>query len=424
MSASMAEVLKMQEVERTAIGAAFRSPDAALQWPIRAEDFSDPKHGRIWEALIHAYRGGAEADPVTVGFELDEKWPGQGYMALAGEISRDFSCTPGTGTHAARIVREKGLERASVKLAQQFADKLIDQTQLVAGLKALAATRDIPAFTAAHGLRELLEHLENPPQAVPTGIGRLDDQFSGLHKGDLVLLQARPAIGKTAMGITLARNMIGAGRPVLFYSGEMPAAQIMGRLVSIEAQVPAYKFRSGKLTEAQWDKFSRAAASMQDQPLYIADAPKPMLDDLLSVSHRMAEQKGVEVIVVDYAQRIGTRRHHEAFRHSQIEIATSLKGLARELDVCVLLLAQSGRAVDQREAKSWGQMPQMGDIQESAAYEQEADMVLGLARNGEQAMLGVLKNRHGPTGLVPLHFDGPTMEFRDDAGPTVRVGRV
>jgi replicative DNA helicase len=116
--------------------------------------------------------------------------------------------------------------------------------------------------------------------------------------------------------------------------------------------------------------------------------------------------------MVDYAQRIGTRKHHEAFRHSQIEIATSLKGMARELDICVVLLAQSGRAVDQREPKSWGQMPQMGDIQESAAYEQEADMVMGLARNGGAAMLGVLKNRHGPVGLVPMEFDEPTMEFR------------
>lgn len=410
--ADAGELLRAQEIERTLIGSALRYPDAAAQWPIQGSDFLIKENGLIWNGFKDALHKGLEMDTVTLGCALDEKHPGMGLMALIGGISRDYFSRPEVGANAARMVREKGLERAAVRLANQFAAKAIDQSELVAGLKQLAATRDVPAYTAAHGLKELIDHLSNPPEAIPTGIHRLDDQFSGLHKGDLVVLQARPAIGKTAMGITLTRNMIHANRKVLFYSGEMPASQILGRVVSIEAQVPAYKFRSGKLTDVQWDKFSKAAGVLQDLPMFIADAPKPILDDLVGVAHRMVEQKGVELIVVDYAQRITTRKHHEAFRHSQIEIATTLKGLARELDVCVLLLAQSGRSVDQREAKSWGQMPQMGDIQESAAYEQEADMVFGLARNGTQAMLGVLKNRHGPTGLVPLEFDEPTMEFR------------
>lgn len=402
--------LRVREVERQVLGSAMRHADAAMQWPLTEDDFADQQHGKIWNAVQAAHRNGDEADPISIGFALDERYPGSGLLQTVGEISREYFASPATGAHAARIVREKSLERATIKLVEQFAAKQIDQQGLISGLKSLASGREIPAYTAAHGLRELVDYLDNPPVAIPTGIDRMDDQFSGLHRGDLVLIQARPAIGKTAIAITLARNMINAGRSCLFYTGEMPAAQILGRLVSLEAGVPAYKFRSGKLDDQQWAKFSETAKVLQDKPLYIADASIPKLDDIVSVAHRMHEQKDIEVLIIDYAQRITTRKQ-EAFRHEMILIAKTLKGLARELDICVVLLAQSGRRVDDYTEKSWGQMPQMGDIQESAAYEQEADMVMGLARNGTQAMLGVLKNRHGPTGLVPLEFDPPTMGF-------------
>ena len=401
--------LRLLEVEREVLGSAIRNPDAAAQWPLTAADFSDKAHGLIWERVKQAAREG-EVDPLTVGYALEESHPGMDLMPLVGDIARNYFASPVTGANGARILREKGLERETVRLVERFKAKAIDQTELVAGLKRLATQQEIPAYTAAHGLRDLIEFLENPPPAIPTGIDRLDDQFSGLHTGDLVLIQARPAIGKTAIAITLARNMVKRGFPCLFYTGEMPAPQIMARLVSLEAGVPAYKFRSGKLRPQEWDKFSEAAAKLQDKPLYIADSAAPKLDDIVSVAHRMHEQKGIKVLFIDYAQRITTRKQ-EAFRHEMILIAKTLKGLARELDICVVLLAQSGRKVDEYPMKSWGQMPQMGDIQESAAYEQEADMVMGLARNGTEAMLGVLKNRHGPIGIVPMSFDEPTMGF-------------
>jgi replicative DNA helicase len=403
--------LRLLEIEREVLGSAIRHPDAAAQWPLTRADFSDKAHGLIWDAVKQAARSG-EVDPLQVGYGLDEAHPGQGLMGTVGEIARNYFATPVSGANGARILREKGIERETVRLVEQFKHKQIEQHELVAGLKRLATQQEIPAYTAAHGLRDLIDLLENPPPAIPTGIGRLDDQFSGLHEGDLVVIQARPAIGKTAIAITLARNMVKRGFPCLFYTGEMPAPQIMGRLVSMEAGVPAYKFRSGKLKPHEWDKFSEAATKLQDKPLYIADAAVPKLDDIVSTTHRMHEQKGIKVLFVDYAQRISTRKQ-EAFRHEMILIAKTLKGLARELSICVVLLAQSGRNVDNSTPKDWGQMPQMGDIQESAAYEQEADMVMGLARNGERAMLGVLKNRAGPTGLVPLHFNEPTMEFTD-----------
>lgn len=405
--------LRLLEVEREVLGSAIRHPDAALQWPLTKASFSDTAHGIIWERVRQEARTG-EIDPLLIGYALEESHPGMELMATVGEISRNYFATPVSGANGARILRDKGIERETADLVERFKRKDIDQTQLVAGLKALANTGEIPAYTAAHGLRELIDHLQNPPPAIPTGITRLDDQFSGLHTGDLVLLQARPAIGKTAIAITLARNMVARGFPCLFYTGEMPGSQIMGRLVSLHAGVPAYKFRSGKLKPEEWDKFSQAAVELQDQPLYIGDPDTPKLDDLVSLAHRMHEQKGIKVMFIDYAQRITTRKQ-EAFRHEMILIAKTLKGLARELDICVVLLAQSGRKVDEYPLKSWGQMPQMGDIQESAAYEQEADMVMGLARDGREAMLGILKNRHGPTGLVPLTFDEPTMGFESVA---------
>lgn len=411
MSLTAHDIIRMREVEQQVLGSAFRNPDAAQQWPLSREDFSDPAHGLIWEEITTALRKGDPSDPVSVGYVLDEKHPGQGLMASCGTIARDFFATPTTGAHAAKIVREKGVERATVRLVNKFASRLIDQHELVAGLKQLAMQRDVPAYTAAHGLRELMDYMGDPPKPIPTGIDRLDDQFSGLHRGDLVLLQARPAIGKTAIAITLARNMVAQGVPALFYTGEMPAGQIMARLVAMEARVPAYKFRSGKLSDEQWAKFTKAATTIQDHPLYISYKAVPKLADIINVAHRMKEQKDIQILFVDYAQRINVARH-ESRRDAQIQIAQAMKGLAGELDICIVLLAQSGRQVDDYNPKSWGQMPQMGDVQESAAYEQEADMMIGLARDGVNAMLDVQKNRHGPTGMVPLEFIGPTMEFR------------
>lgn len=423
MSAEQArsgELERLAELERKVIYAAMHTPDAAIQWPLHREDFTAPNLGLYWEEITKRARAGDPTDAISVGFDLDDRSPGAGHMADLGAISRDYYTSAEVATHSVRILREKAIDRQTVALAQDFADKKIDQMALVTGLKRLAASGEVPAYTAAHGIRELIDLLQNPPVAIPTGITRVDDKFSGLHKGDLVVLQARPGIGKTAIALTMARNMIHAKRSVLFYSGEMPKSQVLARIVSIEAQVPAYKFRSGKLTEEQWSKFSEAAVSIQDLPLFVADSSTPKLDEIVALATRMKETKGIEVVMVDYAQRIGTRKM-EAFRHEQMLIAKTLKGLARELDICVLLLAQSGRQVDQREMKPYGQMPGMGDIQETAAYEQEADMVFGLARNGEQAALGLCKNRHGPIGLVPLQFDGPTMEFYDEKAPALRL---
>jgi replicative DNA helicase len=420
---SAADILRVQEIERQVIGSAFRNPDAAQQWPLSAEDFTDPMHGAIWGALKEAIRKGDPSDPVTVGYLLDEQHPGQGLMATCGAISRDYYATATTGAHAAKIVRDRGVERAAVSLANKFAAKVIDQTELVAGLKRLAMQRDIPAYTVAHSIRELIDYMANPPAAVPTGIERLDAQFSGLHRGDLVLLQARPSIGKTALAVTLARNMVKTGVPTLFYSGEMPEGQIVGRLIAQEANVPAYKFRSGKLSEAEWARFNKAAQRMQEHPLFTAYKPTPALDDIVNVAHRMKEQQEIQVLLVDYAQRIKVGRQ-ESRRDAQIQIAQTMKGLAGELDICIVLLAQSGRQVDDYEAKSYGKMPQMSDVQESAAYEQEADMMIGLARNGAYAMIDVQKNRHGPTGMVPLEFYGETMEFRSvGADRVVSIGQ-
>lgn len=406
------ELERLQELEAQLVNVAMHSPDAALQWPLGREDFTHKQYGWYWEVLRDRARRGDPTDAVTAGFWMDEQNKGQGHMAELGRIMRDCYASVHIGEHAARIIRERALERRTVQLAQDFADQKISQLELVTGLKALSASGEVPAYTAAHGLRELVDMLETPPVAIPTGINRLDDKFSGLHKGDLVVLQARPGIGKTAISLTLARNMIHRNRKVLFYSGEMPKGQILGRLVAIEAGVPAYKFRSGKLDDGEWARFAQAASSIQDLPLFVSDSSKPTLDEVVHLATRMHEAKGIEIIMIDYAQRISTRKM-EAFRHEQMAIAKALKSLARELDICVLLLAQSGRQVDQKEMRSYGQMPGLNDIQESAAYEQEADMVLGLARNGEEAALAVLKNRHGPVGLVPLKFDGPTMEFYD-----------
>ena len=396
------------ELERAVIAGALYRPDILATVPLHADDFADPFLGKAWIAARDMHLAGKPTDAVTVGDAM-----GGDAIFKLGTISNDYAHTASSIAHTSGVLKQKGLERRAARIATDFAEGRIDKSQLLSGLRALDLERELPAKTAYSTLAELIDMLDNPPPAIPTGLAKVDDNFSGFHKGDLVMLVARPAIGKTAMAITLGRNMAKANHPILFYSGEMPAHQVTGRLCALEANVPAYKFRSGKLSEEEWEKFSAAGSRLADVPFNIADAPIPKLQDIVATANRVKEsEKGLDVLFVDYAQRIVVPRC-ESKRHEQIEIARTMKGLARELDICVVLLAQAGRQVDDRELMSYGRLPGLSDIQESAAYEQETDLALMLARNEALGALAVEKNRHGPTGMCLLSFNGPTMEFTD-----------
>lgn len=401
----MTDILELEEM---LLAAAMARPDL-LSSPIVAGDFADRWNGKAWDAAKLAHSRGEPVDPVSLGATL-----GGDAISRLGSMFKDLSHFSANGEHVARQVKEAGLERRASAIAEEFAAKKISKDELISRLRALESERDMPAVTAYAALKDLVDLLEDPPEAVPTGIGRVDDQFSGLHKGDLVSLVARPAVGKTAMAITMARHMVKAGHPVLFYSGEMPATQVLARLVAQEAQIPAYKFRSGKLSEEEFTRFTQKASEMRDLPLYISDPSYPTLQDLMGTAARIKEKHGLSVVFIDYIQRLQAPKK-ESFRLEQVYTAKAVKALAREHDVCVVALAQARREVDNYEARAWGQLPGMGDSAESSQIEMESDMILTLARDNATAAIAVQKNRHGPCGVVPLHFTGPTMEFTGES---------
>ncbi len=403
------------ELEQQLIAAAFLQSDL-LTSPVAPADFSDQELGEAWTVARKLHAKGEPADAVTVGSVM-----GGDAVYTLGRIQQEYGHSSANGDFAARVVKEKGLERRAAAIATDFAAGNIDKTALINKLRDLDMERSLPAAHAYSVIGDLVDYMDSPPEALPTGIGRFDEKFSGLHRQDLVTVLARPAVGKTAMAITMARSMVQAGMNVLFYSGEMDSRSILSRFIAQEAGIPAYKFRSGKLDEKQWRKFNDAAARMKDLNLFIADPPVPMLVDLQGITQKINETRGLDVVFIDYMQRLQSPKK-ESFRLEMVATAKAVKSLAREHDACVVALSQAKREVDNYDLKTYGQLPHMGDSAESAQIEMESDMILTLARNGEQAAVSVEKNRNGPCGMVMLEFDGPTMRF--SGAPTLHINRA
>lgn len=308
-------------------------------------------------------------------------------------------------------------------------NQYVDRKARDAG-RALAETGDVPAAmqslrnleVTAHDAvyspdrlaREFLDNLESPPQAIKTGIRDLDHLLGGLHRSDLIVLGARPAMGKTAFAVNLALN---CRVPFLFFSGEQPAVQLMQRIVSIDAGIPLWRLRNRSLQQTDYSMMADALAELKKRQFCVVDKSAPSLVDVMSETRKQHQAIGVQAVFVDYLQRM--RMNDKNSRREGVEEAIrGLKELAREVDVPVVVLAQVNRQVDSREHKH----PNMGDLLESGAIEAEADQIMMLSRpsvydanhpNPEEALLTVAKNRHGPTGDIELAFKAQQLRFKD-----------
>ena len=293
-----------------------------------------------------------------------------------------------------------------------------DAETALEALKAIALTDtrhgyDVQALTTL-----FLHELENPTPAIPTGLKKLDGVIGGLHNSDLVVLGARPAMGKTALACNLALN---AGAPFLFFSGEQPAGQLMQRMVSIMGGPPVWKIRNRSVRDEDMQKVADAVRMMKEVNPYVVDKPSPSLQDIVTESRKQHQERGIKLILVDYLQRMrvdGAKKRHEAIA----EAVRGLKELARELDVPVFLLAQVNREVDGRAGDKH---PTMADLLESGAIEAEADQILLMSRphvyddseDPKLTVLSISKNRSGDTGKVLINFEGEYLRFTDRGQP-------
>ena len=255
-------------------------------------------------------------------------------------------------------------------------------------------------------------------RGVPTGFRKLDNILSGLQKSDLVILAARPSVGKTSLALNMALNAASQGLTVGVFSLEMSKMQLVERLLAAEARVDSWRLRTGNLSDDDFPRLGRAMGKLSEMSLYIDDSANLTAMQIRTKARRLQAEKGLDLVIVDYLQLMDSSVRNDSRVQEISEISRSLKGLARELDIPVLALSQLSRAVEQRPNKR----PQLSDLRESGSIEQDADVVMFIYRedmydrnseNQNIANILIAKHRNGPTGEIDLYFQKETMQFKN-----------
>lgn len=411
------------EAEQSVLGAILidREALARVLEILEPSHFYREAHQRIYAAAVELFERGEAVDTITLSEALRQ----QGLLERVGGLTYLTSLanavpTAANAEHYARIVEEKALLRrllaAATEIArrayegQESAEELIDQAeQLIFSIaqdrrrQSYAAIRDILVDTFEHIERLYLHQGETI--GVPTGFRDLDNLLSGLHPSELVILAARPSQGKTTLAMNIVAHAAMSGYPVGVFSLEMSRDQLAMRLLAAEARLNQQRLRTGMLAEDDWPRLTDAIGRLSELPVYIDDTPNLSIMEVRARARRMKAEHNIGLLVLDYLQLMHTRGRAESRQQEISEISRSLKALARELKVPVLALSQLSRAVEQRQDRR----PQLSDLRESGAIEQDADVVLFIYHNPEDANENVVevivaKQRNGPTGSVKLYF--------------------
>lgn len=417
-----------KEAEQSVLGAVFLSKDAlntAIEI-LRPEDFYKTAHQRIFQTMVDLYEKGEPVDLVTVTAELqDHKLLDEiGGVTYLTEIASSVP-TAANIEYYAKIVEEKSLLRRLIHTATKIANdgysREDDVTAIIADAEKyileISQNRNTGGFIPIRdALMETYERIEFLSQrrgditGISTGYTDLDKMTAGLQRSDLIILAARPSVGKTAFALNLAQNVAAReGETVAIFSLEMGATQLVQRMICAEGNLDASRMRSGTLEEDDWQKLTMAIGTLAKAPIYIDDTPGITVMDIRAKCRRLQAEKGLGLILIDYLQLIHGRGRGDNRQQEVSEISRTLKGIARELNVPVIALSQLSRGVEQRQDKR----PLMSDIRESGSIEQDADIVAFLYRddyydketeNKNVIEVIIAKQRNGPTGTVELAF--------------------
>ena len=401
------------------------------------DDFYKPAHGHVFEAVCSLYGQGEPADPVTVADELRRADLLEAIGGPATLVSLQAN-TPATSNarRYAQIVEEHSLLRKLIAAASEIAELGYDVPEDVGAAVDRAESMVFEVAqrrvtTTTRPLRELLadqldrlEALFERGEAItgiPTGYTDLDEMLAGLQPSNLVIIGARPSMGKTSLALGLAAHAaMDAQVPVLFFSLEMSHLEITQRLLCSEARVDATRMRTGRLHEQDWPKVAHAIGRLGEAPIYIDDNPNITVMDIRAKARRQKARDGLGLVVVDYLQLMSSRTRVENRQLEVSEISRNLKILARELEVPVVALSQLSRNLEMRSDKR----PVLADLRESGSIEQDADVVMFIYRddvyNPESADRGtaellIAKHRNGPTGKTELAFLGQYTRFANMA---------
>lgn len=428
------------DAEESLLGAMLLSRDAAATAIeiCRAEHFYKPAHGHIFDAIAGLFGAGEPVDPITVAEELNRS----GVLSSIGGpgvLVAMQASAPATSNvrRYAEIVEEHSLLRAMINTAGEIAElgyslpddvtKAVDQAESM--IFNLAQHRVASTTASVHELLgETLDRLEklyergDTVTGTPTGFVDLDEILAGLQPNALVVVGARPAMGKTSFALNMAAHAaLATQKPALIFSLEMSRLEITSRLLSAEARVDAGKMRTGGLSEGDWAKLSRATGPLAEAPIWIDDNPNVTVMEIRSKARKLKSQIGdLGIVVVDYIQLMTGGKSAESRQVEVAEISRGLKILAREIEAPVVALAQLNRGLEQRADKR----PMLSDLRESGSLEQDADVVLFLYRDEVYhkdtqdpgiAEVIVAKHRSGPTGTVRLAFLGQYTKFANMA---------
>ena len=439
------------ELEQSVIGALMIEKDAfaTVADLLRPESFYSDQHRHIFEAIRSLSTKDAPIDVLSVTEELKT----MGNLELAGGVVYLSELTQRVASAAhlryhAQIVAQKATARDLIGLACQIEEKGYDETQDVDELMQEAEAgvfeisqrsqkRDVthifPVITEAFDRMHKASQNEGNISGIPSGFTELDKITSGWQKSDLVIIAARPAMGKTAFVLSMAKNIaVDFNIPVAIFSLEMSNVQLVNRLIMNVCEIEGSKIRNGRLTKAEWDKLENNISVLQNAPIYVDDTPGLSVYELRSKARKLVKDKKIQLIIIDYLQLMNANGANFGSREQEVSIISrTLKGLAKELDVPVIALSQLSRAVEKRDSSNSnvdGKKPLLSDLRESGAIEQDADMVCFIHRpeyyklyddgNGKDlrglGQIIVAKHRNGATDEIWLRFIGKYTRFQNE----------
>jgi len=423
--------------EQSVLGGMLLSKDAIADVVdrIRGADFYQPSHELIFETVMALYGQGEPADAVTVAAALSRS----GDLQRVGGASYLHTLVASVPTAAnagyyADIVREKAILRRLVTAGTRIAqlgysaqgevDAIVDRAQAeVYDVTSDRTSEDYQVLAdLMHDAMQEIETIANRGGGmvgVPTGFTDLDALTNGLHPGQMIVVAARPAVGKSTVGLDFARSAsIKHGLTSAIFSLEMSRTEIVMRLLSAEAQIALQHMRSGSMSEADWSRMAKHMSRVSEAPLFIDDSPNLTMMEIRAKCRRLKQRNDLRLVIIDYMQLMTSGRKVESRQQEVSEFSRSMKLLAKELDVPVIAISQLNRGPEQRTDKR----PMVSDLRESGSIEQDADIVMLLHREdmyepesmraGEADFI-IAKHRNGPTATISVAFQGHYSRFVD-----------
>ncbi|OIJ91965.1 replicative DNA helicase [Streptomyces colonosanans] len=428
------------DAEQSVLGGMLLSKDAIADVVeiLKGHDFYRPAHETIYQAILDLYAKGEPADPITVAAELTKR----GEITKVGGASYLHTLvqtvpTAANAEYYAQIVHERAVLRRLVEAGTRItqmgyaADGDIDeivnsaQSEIFAVTEQRTAEDYLPLSEIMEGALDEIEAIgsrSGEMTGVPTGFTDLDQLTNGLHPGQMIIIAARPAMGKSTLALDFARAAsIKHNLPSVIFSLEMGRNEIAMRLLSAEARVALHHMRSGTMTDEDWTRLARRMPDVSAAPLYIDDSPNLSMMEIRAKCRRLKQRNDLKLVVIDYLQLMQSGSKRSESRQQEVsEMSRNLKLLAKELELPVIALSQLNRGPEQRTDKK----PMVSDLRESGSIEQDADMVILLHREDAyekespragEADIIVGKHRNGPTATITVAFQGHYSRFVDMA---------